>query len=67
MLTLEFLWKDGESGGGSCPALYKTDGGYVVQGIKIDEQTRAQLRQLADGEDGVFVPSNVLDRLRGLD
>jgi hypothetical protein len=46
-----------------CPALYKTEGGYVVQGVKLDEQTRALPRQLADSEDAVFVPANVLDRL----
>jgi hypothetical protein len=64
MADLEFLWKDWFSNGGGCPALYKTEGGYVVQGVKLDDETRAQLRQLADNEDGVFVPANVLDRLR---
>jgi hypothetical protein len=63
---LEYLWKDAESGGGGCPALYRTDGGYVVQGVKLDAATREQLRQLADDEDAVFVPANVLDRLREL-
>lgn len=67
MRDLEFLWKDGNSGGGGCPALYRTEGGYVVQGIKLTDAERAQLRQLADGEDGVFVPANVLDRLAGRD
>lgn len=67
MRELTFLWKDHESGGGGCPALYRTDGGYVVQGIKLSEAERAQLRQLADCEEGVFVPANVLDRLRELD
>ncbi len=66
MRDLTFLWKDANSGGGGCPALYATHGGYVVQGIKLDDETRAALRQLADGEDGVFVPANVLDRLREL-
>jgi hypothetical protein len=66
MMKIRFLWKDEGSGGGGCPALYEAPGGYVVQGIKLDEATRAQLRQLADGEDGVFVPANVLDRLRDL-
>ena len=64
MRDLEFLWKDIDSGGGGCPALYRAEGGYVVQGLKIDEAERAQLRQLADGEDAIFVPANVLDRLR---
>jgi len=66
MRDLEFLWKDSGSGGGGCPALYRTEDGYVVQGIKLDDATRARLRQFADNEDGVFVPANVLDRLREL-
>lgn len=63
-MDLEYLWKDNNSGMNGCPALYRTDGGYVVQGLQLDDATRAQLRQLADGEDAVFVPANVLDRLR---
>jgi hypothetical protein len=63
-MEITFMWKDAGSGGGGCPALYEAPGGYVVQGVKLDERTRAQLRQLADGEDAVFVPANVLDRLR---
>jgi hypothetical protein len=66
MWDLEWLWKDTQSGGGGCPALYRTEGGYVVQGVKLDDETRAQLRQLADSEDAVYVPANVLDRLREL-
>lgn len=61
------MWKDDKSGGTGCPALYRADNGdYVVQGVKLDDATRAQLRQLADGEDAVIVPANVLDRLRGV-
>ncbi|EAR20228.1 lipid A biosynthesis lauroyl acyltransferase [Nitrococcus mobilis Nb-231] len=65
--TLTFLWKDINSGAAGCPALYRTNGGYVVQGVQLTEDERAQLRQLADGEDAVFVPANVLDRLTGSD
>ena len=65
-MKITFLWKDGGSGGGGCPALYEAPGGYVVQGVAIDAETRAQLRQLAENEDAVFVPANVLDRLRNL-
>jgi hypothetical protein len=65
-MKIEFMWKDSGSGGGGCPAIYSAPGGYVVQGTKLDPETRAQLRQLADDEDGVYVPSNVLDRLRDL-
>jgi len=63
-MNLTFMWKDGDSGAGGCPALYSTEGGYVVQGIKLDGATRKALRDLADSEDAVFVPANVLDRLR---
>lgn len=64
MRTLKFLWKDLASGNGDCPALYEADGGYVVQGVKLTDTERAQLRDIADSEDAVFVPANVLDRLR---
>lgn len=63
-MRLTYLWKDPSSGHGGCPALYAADGGYVVQGVKLDDDTRAQLRNLADGEDGVFVPAAVLDLLK---
>jgi hypothetical protein len=66
MATIEFLWKDSGSGGGGCPALYRAEGGYVVQGVRLDAATRAQLRQLAADEDAVFVPANVLERLAGV-
>ncbi len=62
---IEFMWADAASGGGGSPALYKVEGGYAVQGKKIGSQTRAQVRNLTDDEDVVFVPDNVLDRLRG--
>lgn len=65
-MQIEYLWKDSGSGGGNCPAIYKAPGGYVVQGKNLDAETRAQLRQLADDEDAIFVPANVLDRLKDL-
>lgn len=65
-MQIEFLWKDTGSGGGGCPALYEAPGGYVVQGKTLDPETRAQLRQLADDEDAIYVPANVLDRIKGL-
>lgn len=64
-MQIKFLWKADGSGGGGCPALYEAPGGYVVQGKAIDEETRAMLRQLAGDEDAVFVPANVLEKLRG--
>lgn len=61
------MWKDKESNVGGCPAMYQAgDAGYVVQGKKLDPQTRAQLRDLAGDEDGVFVPANVIDRIKDL-
>ncbi|WP_405149382.1 hypothetical protein OG589_14340 [Sphaerisporangium sp. NBC_01403] len=65
-MQISFMWKDDASGGGGCPAMYEAPGGYVVQGKKLDAETRAQLRQLAIDEDAIFVPANVLDRLKGL-
>jgi hypothetical protein len=64
-MRITFRWKDENSGVSGCPALYDAPGGYVVQGVKLDDETRAQLRNLADSEDAVYVPGNVLDRLRG--
>lgn len=66
-MDIEFMWKDKDSGGGGCPALYsvrEAPGGYIVQGKKINDETRAVLRQLAADEDAVYVPANVLDRLK---
>ncbi|MGH3655898.1 MAG: lipid A biosynthesis lauroyl acyltransferase [Micromonosporaceae bacterium] len=65
-MKLEWLWKDTGSGKNGCPALYRAGGGYVVQGKALDADTRAQLRQVGADEDAVFVPANVLDRLREL-
>jgi hypothetical protein len=64
MRKLRFMWKDRNSVGGSCPALYEVEDGYVVQGLKLTAAEQAQLLNRADNEDGVFVPKNVLDRLR---
>jgi hypothetical protein len=61
------LWKRNGSGDGGCPALYRADdGGYVVQGVTLDEATRAQLQEVAGDETAVWVPADVLDRLRDL-
>lgn len=70
---LHFLWKDENSGAGGCPALIAGDGGYYVQGKIVSAAKRADLHgittandsSLAADEDVIFVPANVLDRLRG--
>ncbi|RZU48584.1 hypothetical protein EV385_0301 [Krasilnikovia cinnamomea] len=63
MRTLKFMWKDGVSVGGNCPALYEVEDGYVVQGKVLGPGEIAQLRDLGEDEVAVFVPANVLDRL----
>lgn len=60
-LELEFIRKARDSGTGNCPALYRADNGnYVVQGWRLDPATRAKLRDLADTEDAVEVPADVI-------
>jgi hypothetical protein len=66
-VKINFQWKDDDSNIGGCPAQYKvtsTEGGYVIQGKRLDAETRAQLRDLALDEDAVWVPDNVIDRNR---
>ena len=58
------LWKDGNSKSGQCPALYEAEGGYVVQGKILAPSDAAQLEQVGSDELAVWVPANVLDRLR---
>lgn len=65
-MQIEFMWKTDGSAVENCPALYKTVGGYVVQGKVLDAETRAQLRQLGGDEDGVFVPADVIEKIKGL-
>lgn len=62
---ITFMWKDRNSNIGDCPALYEVDGGYIVQGKLLGGQTKGRLRDLGKDETAVFVPANVLDRLRG--
>jgi hypothetical protein len=45
--------------------VYATDtGDHVVQRLRLDPETRAQLVQIADDEDAVFVPAGVLELLQ---
>ena len=48
------MWKDARSNVGNCPArqVNKAPGGYIVQGKKLSDETRAQLRDLGNDEDG---------------
>ena len=63
-MKIRFMWKTSGSNVGNCPALYEADGGYVAQGKKLDAGTRAQLRDLGGDEDAVFIPADVIDRIR---
>lgn len=66
-MDLEFLWKAEDSRSGNCPALYKAaNGNYVVQGWRLDEQTRGNLRDLAEQETAVEVPADVIERIARL-
>lgn len=68
-MKTEFLWKDQGSNVGSCPSLSRvTEGaaGYVVVGRVVDAATRAQLPEVSADEVAVFVPANVIDRVRDL-
>jgi hypothetical protein len=64
-MEIKFMWKTRESATGNCPALYKAPGGYVVQGKALDAETKTQLRQFGGDEDAVFVPADVIDRIKG--
>lgn len=66
---VEFMWKDSNSNTGDCPALSRVDGGYLVTGKVVGDDTRAKVAQFAGvsgDETVVFVPDNILDRLRGV-
>ena len=60
------MWKDSGSNVGNCPALYETEGGYIVQGKVLDAVTLLQVQDLGGDEMAVFVPANVIDRIKGL-
>jgi hypothetical protein len=62
-MKITFMWKTGTSNTGNCPARYEAPGGYVIQGKRLDAETRAQLRDLGIDEDAVFVPADVIDGL----
>lgn len=64
---IEFMWKDSNSNTGDCPSLSRVPGGYLVTGKAVGEKTQAMVAGFAGvshDEAVVFVPDNVLDRLR---
>ena len=62
MPKTRYLWKDEQSSGSCCPALYRIDDGFLVQG-KRHRATDNGIRDLAADEEVVYVPRNVLSRL----
>ncbi len=71
--NIKFLWKTGDSGNGDCPSIIEVDGGYVLVGKKLDAPTTAQIVEVGlannsgvgTDETAVFLPADVIDRLRG--
>lgn len=64
---LTLLWKTRDSRTGNCPSLHRVDdsiGGYVVVGKNTAPSTRSLIAEIGDDETAVWVPANVLDRLR---
>lgn len=60
-MKIEFIRKTDASVNGNCPAIYKAaNGNYVIQGWLIDDDTRAQLRDIADNETAIEVPADVI-------
>ena len=59
-MALVFLGKDPDSGHNGCPSVYDDGDAYVIQGWKIDDDTRAQLLNVATGEDAVRIPKRMM-------
>lgn len=70
MEFIKFLWKDELSNVGNCPSLSvgRADGrdGYFVVGPLASPEASAQIPHVGEGEVAVFVPANVIDRIRDL-
>ncbi len=63
-MTDRYLWKDEASSNASCcPALYKVEGGFVVQGKQYRDANENLIRDLGQDEGLVYVPDNVIRRL----
>jgi hypothetical protein len=63
-MQIEFIKKTKDSWSGNCPAVYRVtseEGGFVVQGKRLDGDKQAQPRDLDPGEARVWVQSDVID------
>lgn len=66
-MQIEFMWKDENSQTTNSPSVSKVIAGpegWVVVGRNLDAATTAQVQYLGEDETAVFVPRNVLARLR---
>lgn len=70
--NIDFMWKTRGSGNGDCPSLMKVDGGYITVGKTLDAETLAQIHAVGKAHDSgigpdetaVFLPADVIDRIR---
>lgn len=63
-MQLTYLFKWDGSGGGNCPAVYDTDSGdLVIQGYNLADDETDQLKNLADNESGVRIPSGLAEQI----
>lgn len=63
-MQIEFIKKTKDSWSGNCPAIYRVtseEGGYVVQGKRLDGASQAQPLSLGLDEARVWVQSDVID------
>ncbi|MFF3667477.1 hypothetical protein [Microtetraspora malaysiensis] len=68
-MRLEMLYKDQNSGGNGCPAVYLAENGQiVVQGPAVDQDTFSNLVNVLPGEIALQIAPEVLlgavDRIR---
>lgn len=68
-MRLEMLYKDQNSGGNGCPAVYLAENGQIViQGPEVDQETFTELVNVLPGEIAVQIAPEVLlgavERLR---
>jgi hypothetical protein len=60
-MKIHFIRKTRNSTTGNCPAIYQAPNGqYVIQGRRLDADTRAQLRDLDPTEEAVLIPADVI-------
>jgi hypothetical protein len=62
--NMDFIGIDAESGGGSCPGVYRSSRGgrpgFVFQGAQLDAEWDGKLQQRSPDERGIWVPDNVV-------